>query len=237
MCNLPLDANRAKIGELTGRIESELGVRPVSFRAGRWGFGPTVSQALAAHGYLVDVSISPFWDWSPDGGPDYTRALHRPYRFDPARPFQLNANGPMVEVPTTVGFVNGAHRMRSAIRQKLVKSPLRRLKVLGALDRLGMLTRRWLSPEVSSAADMIRLAQTNLRAGEPVLGLTFHSCTLLPGATPFVRDRDDRSRFLDAIESILRFCAEARLQFRTLAEVGRPLLGNAPASSSFARKP
>ena len=224
MCNLPLEANKAKLQDITARIESELGVRPVSFRAGRWGFGPTVAPALAELGYLVDVSVTPFIDWTADGGPDYSREPHRPYRFDPRRPFEPNAAGTMVELPATVGFVRGEHRSRAAARRWLARSPLRRLKVLGALDRLGVLRRRWLSPESSSGEDMVALAEACLRSGEPVLGLTFHSCTLLPGATPFVRDADDRRRFLGAIERFLRFCSERGLAFRTVAEVATPLL-------------
>jgi hypothetical protein len=224
MCDLPLEANRAKIGEITRRIEAELGVRPTSFRAGRWGFGPTVSMALAAEAYLVDVSVSPFVDWSGDGGPDFSVAPNRPYRFDPARPLVAAAAGPMVEIPTTVGFLRGDHRRRAALRRALGRSALRRLGVIGALNRAGLLTRRWLSPEASSAADMIRLAEACLRSGESVLGLTFHSCTLLPGATPFVRDEADRRRFLGAIEQVLRFCAESGLAFRTAGEVGAALL-------------
>ncbi|MGE3595680.1 MAG: hypothetical protein AB7N70_09020 [Dehalococcoidia bacterium] len=221
MCGLPIAANRGKIREVTRRIESELGVRPRTFRTGRWGFGPTVSEALSAEGYLVDSSVSPFVDWSADGGPDYSTAPHRPYRFHPARPFDPDPTGSMVEIPTTIGFTSGDHRRRASLRRAIELSPLRRFKVLGALDKLGVLSRRWLSPETSTADDMVRIVEACLQTGEPALGLTFHSCTLLPGVTPFVQDASDRARFLDAIDAVLRFCAEGRLTFRTLGEVAR----------------
>ena len=232
MCALPLEANRGMVAEITKRIEAELGVRPRSFRAGRWAFGPTVSHALADEEYLVDASVCPFINWSADGGPDYTMAPSRPYRFDPARPFEPHPQGAMVEIPTTIGFLRGDHRRRAAIREALVRSPLRHLKVVGALDRLGVLARRWLSPETSTADSMVRLAERCLLSGEPVLGVTFHSCTLLPGATPFVRDAHDRKRFLDAISTVLRFCAERSLRFRTLREVGEPMLRTPTAHSA-----
>ena len=228
MCTLPLETNRSKIAEVSRRIEGELGVRPRSFRSGRWAFGPTVAAALVSEGYLVDASVSPFIDWTSEGGPDYSDAPNRPYRFEAARPFEPQAEGSMVEIPATVGFLGGDHRRRAATRRALERSPFRRLKVIGMLNRLGVVQRRWLSPETSSASDMIRLAEACLRTGEPVLGLTFHSCSLLPGATPFVRDDVDRRRFFDAIDAFLRFCSECSLSFRTLGEVGERYLVASP---------
>lgn len=220
MCDLPVEANRAMIAEIRTRIESELGVRPTTFRAGRWGYGPTVSEALGSEGFIVDSSVSPFKDWAADGGPDYTQAPHRPYRFDPTHPFTEDPAGTMVQIPTTIGFLNGDHRTRARMRYRIRHSKFRPPHVLGLMDRLGVLTRRWLSPETSTDDDMIRLVEACLRSGEPVLGLTFHSCSLLPGATPFVRDERDRARFLESIDTVLKFCTESGLAFRTLGEAG-----------------
>ena len=98
-----------------------------------------------------------------------------------------------------------------------------RLKVVGVLDRLGVLAKRWLSPETCSGETMIRLADTWVSSGESFLQLTFHSCTLLPGATPFVRTPDDRSRLLGSVDDFLRYCHRSGFAFRTLSEAGRAL--------------
>ena len=131
MCNLPTEANRAKIADVRLRIETELGVQPTSFRAGRWGFGPTVSKALAAEGFTVDASVTPLIDWSPDGGPDYTFADPAPYRFDPNAPFQADGNGTMVQIPTTVSFLRGDHFRMARLRAMLGKGPAKRLHAIG----------------------------------------------------------------------------------------------------------
>jgi hypothetical protein len=220
MSRLPADANRRKVAEVTSLIRQELGVKARTFRAGRWAFGPTVSTALAAEGYLVDASVTPFVDWSPEGGPDYIETHRRPYRFHPERPFEPAPDGSMVEIPTSVGYLRGGHRRMARFRRSLENSMLARLKIVGILGRAGLIQRRWLSPEHSSAADMRRLCLALLRSGEPVLGLTFHSCTLLPGATPFVRDEQDRQRFLGWIEDVLRYASESGFTFATLGEVG-----------------
>lgn len=223
MFKLPEAANTAKIGEVTRLIRSELGVQPLSFRAGRWAIGPTVSVGLAHHGYRVDASVTPFIDWTDQGGLDTWHAPSRPYRFRPERPFEPDPSGTMVELPTTIGFLGGRHRARAAIRRWLERSPLRHLSAVGVLDVLRVVRRRWLSPETSTARDMVALTDACLRSGEPVLGFTFHSCTLLPGATPFVRSEDDRKRFLGSIVTALRHCAESGVRFTTLSEAGELL--------------
>lgn len=167
MCNFGVEPNRAKIAAATRCVESELGVRPRSFRAGRWGFGPSVSMALAAEGYLVDASVSPFIDWTTDGGPDYSAAPNRPYRFRPERPLEPVPDGPMVAIATTVEFLRGNHRTLASVRLALSRSGLGKLGVIGALNCAGLLSRRWLSPETSRLDDMLRLAEACLRSGEP----------------------------------------------------------------------
>ncbi|MBT8337259.1 MAG: WalW protein, partial [Gemmatimonadetes bacterium] len=72
MFRLDTDVTRALVREVTNRIESELGVRPTTFRAGRWGWGANVADALWKEGYRVDSSVTPLLDWSSSGGPDYS---------------------------------------------------------------------------------------------------------------------------------------------------------------------
>jgi len=224
MWTLPLDSNRAKVREIAERIEAELGVRPTSFRTGKWSFGETVARALAETGFLIDASVTPFLDWSWDGGPDYSEAPHFPYRFDPAGPLTPNPEGSMVELPTTIGFLHGDPVRASRIRRRLETSPFSKMKLVGILDRAGLLARRWLSPEWSSRDEMIRLADASVAAGHEVLALTFHSCSLLPGATPFVDDEAERRAFLEDVDAFLAHCVRRGWTFATLAEVGDALL-------------
>ncbi len=223
MCTLPTEVNRAKIAEVTDRIETELGVRPTTFRAGRWAFGPTVAKALVAEGYRVDASVTPFVDWTPEGGPDFLEAPFRPYRCHPDEPLEPADDGALVEIPTTVGYLRGHPRRMARFRRSLERSVLARLKVVGILGTAGVIQRRWLSPEHSTAKDMIALCAACLRHGAPVLDLTFHSCTLLPGATPFVRDPRDRERFVASIEEVLRYAERSGFAFATLGEAGATL--------------
>lgn len=218
MCDLSRDANRAKLRTVSQRLQAELGVAPRSFRAGRWGFGPTVAAALVDEGYEIDCSVSPLIDWSSIGGPDFSAAPRLPYRFEPATPLQPVSRGSMLELPTTVGFLRGGMRRSQDVRRWLEASTLARYKIVGLLDRSGLIARRWLSPEVSTGREMIQLGKRAHSRGEPYLSLTFHSCALLPGATPFVRDGRDRARFIAVIERFLRYCRDTGFAFRTLNE-------------------
>jgi hypothetical protein len=223
MCTYSVDENRAKLREVKRCLAEELGVVPRSFRTGRWGLGPTVAGPLAEEGFEIDCSVSPFIDWSAETGPDYSEAPHLPYRFDPEQPLVPAPAGALLQLPTTIGFLRGDPRRRAALRRRLEKSWLRRLKVVGLLDEAGVLSRRWLSPETSDGETMVRLAAACVVSGQTFLQLTFHSCTLLPGATPFVRDAHDRAGFLASVDRFLSHSSESGFTFRNLAEAGAAL--------------
>jgi len=215
--------NRAKIREIGARLRSELGVQPRAFRAGRWGFGPTVARPLLAEGYSIDTSVTPFVDWRSIGGPDYSDMPTQPYRFAPDRPFRPDGEGALFELPATVGFLRGDFRKAAGIRHRLEARALTRCTLVGALDRLGFFAKRWLSPETASAGTMIRLSEACIAAGQTYLHATFHSSSLLPGATPFVRTENDRAALLAGLDGFLSHCSSSGFEFLTLSETERRL--------------
>lgn len=219
------DVNRAKIAEVKARLSSELGVTPRAFRAGRWGFGPTVARPLLAEGFAIDASVTPFIDWRSLGGPDYTTAPETPYRFEPDAPLVPSASGPLAQIPATVGFLRGDFRRSARVRGRLEASPWGRFFV-GPLDRMRIFAKRWLSPETSSADTMIRLAEACIAVGHTYLQATFHSSTLLPGATPFVRTESDRRDFLSRLDAFFGYCARSGYAFFTLSQAERRLFEN-----------
>ena len=69
-----------KLANLTEVIETSFGKRPVSYRAGRYGFDGETLKGLEKLGYLVDASITPNINWSFDGGPNFADfTLTQPY--------------------------------------------------------------------------------------------------------------------------------------------------------------
>jgi hypothetical protein len=62
-----------------------------------------------------------------------------------------------------------------------------------------------LSPEGNGLDELVRLTRKLIASGERVLTLSFHSPSLLPGCTPYVRTEEDRDRLLACIDGYLRF--------------------------------
>jgi len=78
---------------------------------------------------------------------------------------------------------------------------------------------RWLSPELSSARDMVALAKRTLWRGCTHLNLSFHSTTLVPGRTPFVRTARDLDIFLRSVEAVIKYAAAEGLVFGGLSHL------------------
>jgi hypothetical protein len=195
--NLPPALERAKIAALTEAIEAGFGHRPTVFKAGRYGFGPHTAAALAELGYQVDCSFVPHVSFAGDGGPSFYGRPDRPFWLDEARR--------LLEVPLTSGFA-GSVAAAAERRPALFDSPAAaRLHVPGILSRLGLAERVRLSPEGHSPAEQRRLLETLARRGHRFFTLTYHSPSLAPGHTPYVRSEGDLAAFLAALEEVLLF--------------------------------
>jgi hypothetical protein len=209
-CNLPPELERAKIAALTDAIETAFGTRPTAFKAGRYGYGPSTGKALAALGYQVDCSFVPHTDLSADGGPDF--------RFVPDAPHWLD-NG-ILEVPLTVGFLGAAPGLGSKAAWLFDSPSAERLRIPGVLARSGLVARSRLTPEGTPADEQCRLIAAMARRGHSLFSLTYHSPSLEPGNTPYVRDAAELERFLTAIEQVLTFFRdEMGGEFTTLSRV------------------
>lgn len=215
LCNLPYPTVKSKISNLKQEIVQSMGVTPVCFRAGRWGFGPEVAAAIHELGFRVDTSVCPYVDWSLFSGPDYRDAPIDSYRFSPDEILAESPGGALLEVPATIGFLQDNENLcKRAIR---AEGLARRLHLRGLLERAHIVNLRWLSPEMSSARDMIILAKRLLRKGCAYLNMSFHSTTLVPGKTPFVRTAEDLQHFLNSIDEVLRFVAGQGVVFGGLS--------------------
>ena len=66
-CNLGAALEEAKLRNLTEAIEANVGVRPDTYKAGRYGLGRTTVRILQRLGFDVDISINPLMDYRPVG--------------------------------------------------------------------------------------------------------------------------------------------------------------------------
>lgn len=225
LCNLPTDLQRAKIAWLTDAIEARFGRRPVSFRAGRYGLDAVGARILGELGYAVDSSVIPFTDYSAAGGPDFRRAPWQPYAVagdDLCRPGGDGSS--LWEVPVSVGFSRRDFARAMSCQELLGRAPFRWLRLEGILDRTRVLRRIKLSPEQATARDMQILIDRYCQSPPAVLVMMFHSSSLLPGHSPYVRNEQELDRLLKRITETCRYVLERRSgSTGTLAEVAEEL--------------
>jgi hypothetical protein len=196
--NLPPALERAKLACLTETIEAAFGEPPRVYLAGRYGIGANTAALLEELGYRLDLSPSPPFDYRAAGGPDFRTCGLAPRRL-----------GGLHQVPHTGALVGPLARSALMRGLWLQTGPLgRAMRSLGG--RTGLMRRLRLSPEGAGLADLRALVDDLLRRGVATFLFSFHSPSLAPGFTPYVRDDGELRRFLDTIDAFLRWFRDAR---------------------------
>jgi hypothetical protein len=178
--NLPEALERAKLQRLTEAIENGIGKRPIVYRAGRYGIGRNTARLLVEAGYEADSSVRPLHDYSDEGGPDFRAFEPRPYRV-----------GPLVELPLTVAYTGRLRRFGNRLYEGAGRVPRGR----GVLARGGMLNRIALTPEGIELHEAVDAVEQLLDDGLRYFSISFHSPTVEPGHTPYVKDQADLDKF------------------------------------------
>lgn len=205
--NLPRDLESAKMRQLRDRIEKNFGTTPMIYRAGRYGVGPNTAELLAENGIAIDTSVRPKFDYSEAGGPDY--------RGFPVQPYWLDNEKTLLELPLTTSFWGLLRRQGDNIYPRLWRAPAMR----GLLSRAGLLERVPLTPEGTSAEEAIRGIDIALDEGAPLLVFSFHSPSLSPGNTPYVRTEDDLDTLYDWWRRIFAYCKQRGVKPSSVADV------------------
>jgi hypothetical protein len=186
----PPDIERAKLTWLTQAFRLAFGRDPRSFRAGRFGIGPSTVSILEDLGYAVDSSVTPHVDWSDvSSGLSFEDAPHQPYHPERRNPSRAGT-GKLLEVPITI-----------------------RPPRLGFVPVLGKrLERRWMRPTFSSGAELVALLQETRneaqRARETapvVVNAMFHNVEVIPGASPYASTERQAERILRRLGTLLDF--------------------------------
>jgi hypothetical protein len=175
-CNLPRALQREKLKHLTDRIESSTGSRPRVYRAGRYGIGAHTASLLREFGYALDVSVRSCFDYQSQGGPDFSRHPLWPWKVAPD----------LYELPLTTAYTGALGRWPAFYRAESLR---------GTLARTGLLARVPLTPEGVPLSDALEAIEVLLGEGHRLFSLSFHTPSLVPGYTPYVRDAGDLATF------------------------------------------
>jgi hypothetical protein len=164
--HLPLPLLRAKFGSLIKQVQDSWGITPVSFRMGRFDFGPRVLGLLPEFGLQVDSSIVPL---TLKGSGDYFLAPPDPFPLTPAA-----LEVPLTLVPVLASLPGALARLARGLPGNTGRRLLNWFKFAGAAG---------IQPAWFPLASMRLAAGLHRRRGGRVLTMFFHSSELQPGAS------------------------------------------------------
>ncbi len=205
--NLPEDLEQAKLETLRDTIIANLGATPMIYRAGRYGAGPNTARILHGAGVAIDSSVRARFDYSATGGPNY--------RNLPIHPWWIGGPGKLLELPLTTVFWGLLRKFGPRLYPALWRFP----RLRGALARIGLLERIPLTPEGVTIAEALRGIAIAFAEGVPVLVLSFHSPSLCPGFTPYVRSEADLDMLYDWWRTVFDYLARRGVKPTTVREI------------------
>ena len=205
-CNLPPELERQKFGLLYEAILRNIGVESKIYRAGRYGAGAASPAILQEFGLDCDTSVRSLFDYRAQGGPNYAAT--------PLVPYWLS-KGCLAELPVT-SVLAGHLGPRAA---GLFRASEGRANMRAALSRLGLVERIALTPEGISAEKAIEAVDAALTQKLPLLVFSFHSPSLAPGFTPYVRSEAEVELLYDWWTRLFAHCAARGVDPVTLPDL------------------
>ncbi len=219
----PQETLARKLEALTDIIEQNTGKRPVTFRAGRYGFDGKVMKILENLGYIADCSVTPLVSWKKimgnpkgRGGPDFTTAPAEPY-FPDYGDCNRKGHSRLLEVPISIFFLNwsGFNRLFRMVK-RVAHDPAN--IILRGLYRMNYRP-FWFRPHPDSQVEHFRqLYRTAQRTGVNYVEMMFHSSELMPGGSKNTRDEQAVEQLYRVFTEIFDFLKHEQVESQTLTE-------------------
>lgn len=179
--NLPWELASAKL-ETVWDAFVDSGLRPVSYRGGRYSTSPAIQNWLRDRGFRADCSVVPFTTWADEGAPDFRDRDMMPRRLPPRHA----GDTAFWELPLSLGVNRRAMARWAKWLAAAEQPPWSFFRVVGLLDRLRVAGRCWLNLEHPLGDRMLSFVRFLRGTGVPALGWTMHSSSLRPGGNPYV---------------------------------------------------
>jgi hypothetical protein len=181
------EIEKEKLINLTSLIEKNIGVRPIWYRAARFGADSNTIKILAELGYKYDSSFTPCIDWRDRKGPNHKLAPIGKYYIDPNDIYNPNNNRAegVEEYPVTIMG--------------------KRLGIIGRILPENWLFYRWIRPShmtyIEQKGMIKKLKHDNIKD----IVMMFHSMELMVGKTPYVRAKWMQRYYIWRLEKTLAF--------------------------------
>lgn len=195
--NLTREVEASKIETLLSAISDRTGEPVRLFRAGRYGFGASTAEFLAARGIEIDLSFMPHFDYTDSGGNSFTDV--------PCDPFWFGPDLRLFEFPMTAGFTGWMKDHGPALFTKFNARSVRHLRLPSVLANSGLLNRVRLSPEGVTLEEAKALTRSLFQQGHRLFHLSFHSTSLVPGAAPYVATDDEAHHLVSWLSQYIAF--------------------------------
>ncbi len=219
----PEEALREKLTVLTDTIEKNFGTRPLTFRAGRYGFDGKVASILSDLGYIADCSVTPLVSWknilgNPQGkgGPDFSGMLPHPYFLDLSDCMKAG-NSRLLEVPVSIFFLQGPRfNTYFHLLKTYCKDP--QSLMLRGLYKLGVRP-AWFRPlPGKDAEELMKVYQTARLSGLDYVEMILHSSELMPGGSKNTKTKGSIEKMYEIFHALFRFLSHEHVEGVTLAE-------------------
>ena len=207
--NLPAELQRAKMRVLRDAIHDRFGIAPTVYRAGRYGLGSETAAMLAELGFRCDTSVRSGFDYRAGHGPDYRNAPLYPW-------WVQTRHGRVLEMPVTTVFGGLFGRAGRTVYHHVARNGTH---AGAALARLRLVERIALTPEGIPAERACKAIDIAINLRLPVMNFSFHSPSLQPGNTPYVRSTADLDLFYRWWDIVLDHLARRGVEATTAAEI------------------
>lgn len=170
------ETEKAKLSNLCDLIERNIGIRPIWYRAARFGADEETFGILSELGFKYDSSCTPHIDWSSRGGPDHSATPLRPYRIEPYD---------LTEYPVTITG--------------------RRFGIFGRLLPDNWLFYKWIRPSHMTLTEEKAILRKLKKDGNEDIVMMFHSMEVMVNKTPYVRAEWMREYYLWRLDRTIRY--------------------------------
>ncbi len=195
LTSYPRAVMRDKIHYLHDLLEETFQTKMVSHRAGRWGFDNAYAQEIAALGYLVDCSVTPYVSWAyMPGGPDYRSFPDRAYFLD-LEDISKEGDSGVLELPMTIlpaPFLKTAGLFLDS-----------NAKAAALLNRFT----RWVRPRGNKKNESVKAYKAALSGGADYIEFMIHSSELMPGGSPYFPDERSVEKLYEELEELFELAA------------------------------
>lgn len=183
---------KEKLYNLTKLIEEKLGVKPIWYRAARFGVDTETIRSLSELGYQYDSSVTPCIDWSSKGGPNHRNGQLKPYEISKDSIYQEAE-----QVEDRIG-----------VKEIPVTIMGKRLGILGGFLPENWLFYRWLRPTHMTYLELKGMIKQMNREQITEGVMMFHSMEIMINKTPYVRAKWMQKYYLWRLDRVLKYAVK-----------------------------